>query len=196
MRFWFSLPLVIVVFLSGCGGAVDTGPAPEGGYSTTKVKYEDPLAHVPKTDIEVGEYAVTEEADPLRLEKVISARNTEVFTFRGQIRGQPKIVRTHQVLVECTRESASGTVMTGGGGGTCQLEGDLAVFAIHVRSPQESGRHRVAIKAYRGLRDDGTMLSQKELDLMAPLVIAEGEIDVRADDQKPTPVTDTPSSKR
>lgn len=194
MRSWFSRSLVMVVFLSGCGGAVDTGPAPAGGYNTTKVMYEeDPLAHVPKTDIEVGEFVVTEGTDPLRLEKVLAARDTEVFTFCGQIRGQPKIARTHHVVVECTRQAEFGTLMTGGGVGNCQLQGDLAVFKVNVQSPRLLGRHRVTIKIYRALRDDGTSQPESEPD---STVIAEGEIEVRADNQKLTPMPDTLPSKR
>lgn len=158
-----------------------------------KVKYEDPLAHVPKTDIEVGEYVVTEEAKPIRFEKLLTAQNTEVFTFRGQIRGQSQIVRTHHVVVECTRSIAQGTLMTSSGVGYCQLQGDLAVFGINVPSPQEPGRHRVAVKIYRVLRDDGTALPENEPD---STVIAEGEIEVRADDQKLTPVPESHPSKR
>ena len=188
MRCRFFWSVVMVVIFSGCGGAVDTGPAPAGGYNTTKVKYEeDPLAHVSKTDIEVGEFDLTEDVKPSRLEKVLSARNTEVLKFRGQIRGRPKIVGTHFVYVECTREYDIGTVTTSSGAGRFQFQDDLAIFEISIRSPQESGRHRVTISMRRALRDDGTMLPEDEPNLT---VIAEGEIEVRADDQKPVPTPD------
>ncbi len=185
MRCWFLLFFAMVVFLSGCGGAVDTGPTPAGGYNKSKVKYEEPLAHVPKTDIEIGEFVVKEGADPIRLGKVITARNTEVFTFHGQIRGQPKIDRTHHVVVESTCQTEVGALTTSSGIGRCQLQGDLAVFEINVQGPSKPGRHRLTVKIIRLLRDDGTVLPENEPDSM---VIAEGEIDVRDDDQKLTPM--------
>lgn len=193
MRCWFSLCLVMVVVLSGCGGAVDTGPAPVGGYNTTKVKYEEnPLAHVPKTDVEVGEFVVTKDADPIRLEKVITARNTEVFTFRGQIRGQPLIARPHHIVVECNRDSEYGSMSTAAGAGVFQLQGDLAVYGVTVRGPRKPGRHRLTIKIYRVARDDGTIWLVDEPETT---VIAEGEIEVQADDQKLVPTPDPQSSK-
>ena len=196
MRCWFSMSLIMVVFLSGCGSTVDTGPAPVGGYNTTKVTYgKDPFEHVPKTKIEVGELVVTEGANPLRLEKVISARNTEVFTFRGQVQGHPEFVRNRMVNVRCTRETPFGTQVTSGRSGRFEQQGDLAVFAITLPGPQEAGRHRLTIEIQQVFHDDGSFASQKEVDAMLPVVLVEGEIDVRAEVEKPVPIPDPLPSK-
>lgn len=158
-----------------------------------QVKYEDPLASASKTEVEIGELLGVETTTPFRLEKVLTAVNTEVFKFRGRIAGQPTVARTHHILVECTVPSEHGPVMTAAGVGHFEREGDLVLFEIPMRGPQNPGRHRLAIKIYRAFRDDGTVQPENELD---STVIAEGEIEVRVDDQKLTPVPDTPPSKR
>jgi hypothetical protein len=143
--------------------------------------------HFPKIDVNVGEYVAKPDAKPIHFEKVLSAKNTEVLTFRGTIRGQPQITRTHAILINSTQQTKLGIATGGIGTGRCQAQGDVAAYSITGPSPVTPGRYHFSVSAVRCLRDDGTVQPEDEPESM---VIAEGELEVRAEDEKAKPTPD------
>lgn len=170
------------------GGSVHTGPPPAGGYNTSKVTYKNNRwEHFPKIDVNVGEYVVTPDTKPIHFEMALSAKNTEVLTFHGTVRGQPQITKTHVLNITCTKPWKYGVGTSGVGGGRFQTQGEIAAYSITGPVPRTPGQYRVLVTAVRCLRDDGTVQPEDEPE---STVIAEGELEVRADDEKAKPTPD------
>lgn len=174
----FSLNVMAVVCIAGCGASIPTGPAPASGYDYTPVKYDTKAAKLPSMEINVEDTTIVADTSPVSLKLPLKCKPGEALTFRGKVVGLTETSAPQIIAVICTQQTPWGPGITSSGVFHCKLEDGSVHYSVDIPSPTLAGKHKLEIKAYRMLNADGTIAAQDHATIS---ILADGTVEVAGD---------------